>query len=178
MTIYIAGRQTGKTSFLIRESARTGAVIIAPTAVMAEYIDSMARKMGLKIPAPILIMDWVQRVARGQVSDHDPGYLLDELQMALHQMNVSAATLDKNYKEEVRMFGVKETCCTRCAHREVCQYKEEFLAAQHAVDGAGIRLPSKDENVAKGSILIRDIPWIKPVELRCKYFQQNTGMAR
>lgn len=169
MTIYIAGRQTGKTSFLIRESARTGAVIIAPTAVMAEYIDSMARKMRLKIPAPISIMDWAQRVARGQVSDHDPGYLLDELQVALHQMNVGAATLDKNYKEEVHMFGVKETCCTRCAHREVCQYKEEFLAAQNAVDEVSVHLPVKDEHTVK-SILLRNISWIEPTELRCKYF--------
>ena len=29
MTVYIAGRQTGKTVFLIQQSARTGAVIVA-----------------------------------------------------------------------------------------------------------------------------------------------------
>ena len=23
--------------------------------------------------------------------------------------------------------GVKETLCTRCAHREVCAYKQDFL---------------------------------------------------
>lgn len=31
MTVYIAGRQTGKTVFLIQQSARTGAVIVTPT---------------------------------------------------------------------------------------------------------------------------------------------------
>lgn len=30
MTIYVSGRQSGKTTFLIRQSADTGAVIVAP----------------------------------------------------------------------------------------------------------------------------------------------------
>lgn len=39
MTIYVSGRQSGKTTFLIRQSADTGAVIVAPTCQMARYID-------------------------------------------------------------------------------------------------------------------------------------------
>lgn len=50
MTIYVSGRQSGKTTFLIRQSADTGAVIVAPTCQMARYIDSMARDLGLQIP--------------------------------------------------------------------------------------------------------------------------------
>lgn len=38
MTIYVSGRQSGKTTFLIRQSADTGAVIVAPTCQMARYI--------------------------------------------------------------------------------------------------------------------------------------------
>ncbi|WP_418747945.1 hypothetical protein [Frisingicoccus sp.] len=112
-----------------------------------------------------------------QREGHDKTYLVDELQMVLHQLNVKAATLDKNYEEMVRMFGVKETCCTRCSHRDVCQYKEEYLAAQHAVDEVSVHLPTKDENSAR-MIRLRDIPWIEPVELKCRHFQQNTGVAR
>lgn len=56
MTVYIAGRQTGKTIYLIRMSAKTGAVIVAPTYQMVSYIDQMARKLGLKIP-PLFQMD-------------------------------------------------------------------------------------------------------------------------
>ena len=104
-------------------------------------------------------------------------YLVDELQMVLHQMNVDVATLSENYKEEVRMFGVKETCCTRCSHKDVCQYKEEYLAAQHAVDEVGVHLPTKDDSSVR-SIRLRDIPWIEPVELKCRHFQQNTGVTR
>ena len=168
MTVYIAGRQTGKTIYLIRMSAKTGAVIVAPTYQMVSYIDQMARKLGLKIPPPISVVEWAQMVARKQV---------DELQMVLSQMNVEAATLNEDSKEEVHMFGVKETCCTRCSHRDVCQYKEEYLAAQHAMDEVSVHLPTKDENSAR-MIRLRDIPWIEPVELKCRHFQQNTGVAR
>ena len=75
------------------------------------------------------------------------------------------------------MFGVKETCCTRCSHRDVCQYKAEYLEAQHAVDEVNVHLESKDENSVR-MIRLRDIPWIEPVELKCKHFQQNTGTVR
>lgn len=60
MTVYVAGRQAGKTVFLIRQSAKTGAVIVAPTSQMARYIDSMARDLGLQIPPPITAADWIR----------------------------------------------------------------------------------------------------------------------
>ena len=110
MTVYIAGRQTGKTVFLIQQSARTGAVIVAPTYQMVGYIDRMARDLGLQIPPPITVADWIRGLVR-QREDRDKTYLVDELQMVLNQLNVETATLDENYKEMVRMFGVKETCC-------------------------------------------------------------------
>ena len=176
MTVYITGRQTGKTTHLIGVSAKTGAVIVAPTYQMVRYIDQMARELELKIPPPISVVDWVKLMARKQ-DRPDQRYLVDELQMVLSQMNVETATLDENYKEEVRMFGVKETCCTRCSHKDVCQYKEEYLAAQHAVDEVGVHLPTKDENSTR-LIRLRDISWIEPVELKCRHFQQNTGAAR
>lgn len=176
MTVYIAGRQTGKTIHLIRVSAETGAVIVAPTYQMVKYIDQMAREFGLKIPPPISVLEWAQMVARKQVHS-EQRYLVDELQMVLSQMNVEAATLNEDYKEEVHMFGVKETCCTRCSHQDVCQYKEKYLAAQHSVDEVSVNLPTKDDNSVR-SIRLRDIPWIEPVELKCRHFQQNTGVAR
>lgn len=176
MTVYIAGRQTDKTVFLIQQSARTGAVIVAPTCLMVRYIDHTARELGLKIPPPITVADWIRGLVR-QREGHDKTYLVDELQMVLNQLNVEAATLDKDYKEMVHMFGVKETCCTKCSHRDVCQYKEEYLAAQAAVDEVSVNLPSKGDKSVR-SIRLRDIPWIEPVELRCRYFHQSTGTVR
>ena len=98
MTIYVSGRQSGKTTFLIRQSADTGAVIVAPTCQMARYIDSMARDLGLQIPPPVTVADWIRGLVR-QPKDHDKTYLVDELQMALHQLNVKAATIDRNYED-------------------------------------------------------------------------------
>lgn len=176
MTVYIAGRQTGKTVFLIQQSARTGAVIVAPTCQMVGYIDRMARDLGLQIPPPITVADWIRGLV-GQREDRDKTYLVDELQIVLNQLNVETATLDENYKEMVRMFGVKETCCTKCSHRDVCQYKEEYLAAQAAVDEVSVNLPSRGDKSIK-SIRLRDISWIEPVELKCRYFHQSTGTVR
>lgn len=177
MTVYIAGRGTGKTTHLIWVSANTGAVIVAPMYQMAKHIDQMARELGLIIPPPISVVEWAQLVSRKQVRS-EQRYLVDELQTVLRQMNVDVATLSKNYyKEDFRMFGVKEICCTRCSHRDVCQYKEEYLAAQHAVDEVSVHLPTKDDNSVR-SIRLRDIPWIEPVELKCRHFQQNTGTVR
>lgn len=51
--IYIAGRQFGKTTMLIKESAQTGATIAVATYTMADYVRDMARKMGLDIPRPV-----------------------------------------------------------------------------------------------------------------------------
>ena len=60
MTIYVSGRQSGKTTFLIRQSADTGAVIVAPTCQMARYIDSMARDLRFLRPllSPIGFEAW------------------------------------------------------------------------------------------------------------------------
>ena len=42
-------------------------------------------------------------------------------------------------------FGVKETQCTRCGHREVCSLKTEFLEAQKAIDEVYVSRPSAFE---------------------------------
>ena len=42
------------------------------------------------------------------------------------------------------IYGVKETQCTRCGHRDVCSLKEEFLEAQKAVDEACVSRPCEN----------------------------------
>ena len=64
-------------------------------------------------------------------------------------------------------YGVKETQCTRCGHREVCSLKTEFLEAQKAIDEDGKKV---------GMIRIRDIKYIEPVELHCKHYIPDTGV--
>lgn len=72
-------------------------------------------------------------------------------------------------------YGVKETQCTRCGHREVCSLKAEILEAQKAVDDVYISRPSDDGKKAVVT-RIRDIKYIEPVELRCKHYIPNTGV--
>lgn len=65
------------------------------------------------------------------------------------------------------MTCVKETLCTSCVHREVCSKKEEYLTAQTAVDDILVGLGDK------GVIHLRDIKWIRPVQLQCTYYMSN-----
>lgn len=90
MNIYIAGHQFGKTTMLIKESARTGATIAVANHHMVKYVQNMAAKMGLKIPEPVTYYEMFVTYI-----DHEKKqYLVDELQMMLSQLNVDAATVD------------------------------------------------------------------------------------
>jgi len=62
---------------------------------------------------------------------------------------------------------VKETLCTSCVHREVCSKKEEYLAAQKAVDNLFVK-----KNDVIGNYL-NTMTWIKPVQLQCIYHMSN-----
>lgn len=62
------------------------------------------------------------------------------------------------------MTCVKETLCTSCVHLPVCSKKEEYLAAQTAVDKVFVGTGDKQ------GIYLRDIKWIKPVQLQCNYY--------
>nr|DAP19057.1 MAG TPA: hypothetical protein [Caudoviricetes sp.] len=66
-------------------------------------------------------------------------------------------------------YGVKETLCARCSHREVCSLKAEFLAAQEAIDEAILHRERRDDG-AVSMIRIRDIKYIEPVELCCRHY--------
>lgn len=74
------------------------------------------------------------------------------------------------------IYGVKETQCTRCGHRDVCSLKEEFLEAQKAVDEAYVSSPCEDGKKV-GMIHIRDIKYIEPIELHCKHYIPNIGVT-
>lgn len=70
------------------------------------------------------------------------------------------------------MDGVKEAQCARCAHFEVCALKEEFLAAQEAIDNTSMSFKEKDlDRVA--IVYIRNLDWIKPIELQCKHYMKK-----
>lgn len=92
MNIYISGRQFGKTTMLIKESAKTGATIAVATYHMAKYVRDMAIRMGLKIPEPVTYAEMFRTYRENKTKR----YLVDELQMMLSQLNVDICTLDCN----------------------------------------------------------------------------------
>ena len=74
----------------------------------------------------------------------------------------------KEVKENYMSECCKETMCTTCIHQDVCSLKGKFLDAQKAVDGLVVydELPTG----LLGQVKLRDIGFIKPVELECVHY--------
>ena len=63
----------------------------------------------------------------------------------------------------------QEVQCDKCAHLEVCAFKDDFIEVQKAVDNLEVDISTVNEgacHIAK----ISDISWINRIELECKYF--------
>ena len=65
-------------------------------------------------------------------------------------------------------MGSKETACTSYIHREVCVLKNDFLEAQSQVFNMTVHKESSDGTHTM--IKLCDIPFIKPIDLECKYY--------
>ena len=74
----------------------------------------------------------------------------------------------KEEKENRMSECCKETMCTTCIHQGICSVKKKFLDAQKAVDGLIVydELPTGP----LGQVKLRDIGFIKPVELVCIHY--------
>ena len=76
-------RASGKTTLLIKESAKTGKPIIEPNTASARYVEEQARAMGLKIPEPISATSWNGGYYRGSNFNRIDGFLIDEVDSVL-----------------------------------------------------------------------------------------------
>lgn len=74
--IIVDEKGTGKTTKAIKESAKTGKYIITLNRHMVMHTFNMAKEMGLNIPFPITIDEWM----RGEVSHtiRRQGVIVDE----------------------------------------------------------------------------------------------------
>ena len=68
--------------------------------------------------------------------------------------------------------GCKETLCSHCGHLQVCSLKEQFIAAQEAVDNVQVSL---GDHTMKD---LRSFDWIKPVMLECIHFTKRRPTER
>lgn len=149
MKIIAAKRQTGKTTMLIEESARTGATIAVATHQMADNVQYMAAQMGLKIPEPVTYA----KIFRNYDCNKTTRYLVDELQLMLGQLNVETATLDeKSLYEKDKLNDITNVLmnsdAVTCA---VSDYKPRLYAsnALYEIPQAGYRVEVDYDKLAK-----------------------------
>ena len=69
------------------------------------------------------------------------------------------------------MTCVKEALCASCVHCEVCSKKEEYMAAQTAVDNLRF-----GETGTSTGVYLRNIPWIRQVQLQCTYHMTKSTL--
>ena len=74
----------------------------------------------------------------------------------------------KEEKENYMSESCKETMCTTCIHQDICSVKKKFLDAQKAVNGLVVYDKLPDGKL--GQVKLRDIGFIKPVELACIHY--------
>lgn len=86
-------RQSGKTTLLIKESARTNRPIIVATGVDVQRIVDMAQEMGLQIPEPISAFQWINNHYRGSKLVTVDSFLIDDCDRVL--ATVFGGTIDK-----------------------------------------------------------------------------------
>ena len=62
---------------------------------------------------------------------------------------------------------VKETLCTRCAHREVCIYKQDYIDILKAVENATVIQDTSDGITSKK---VTQYDFISGISVGCKYY--------
>ena len=78
MKLYVAKRQSGKTSKLIEESAKNKAIIVAPNEYMVNQIIKFAETINVDIPKPISVHTYLEYLASGGIFEEQK-FLIDEL---------------------------------------------------------------------------------------------------
>ena len=71
---------------------------------------------------------------------------------------------------------VKETLCTRCAHREVCTHKQDYLDILKAVENATVTRDTADGKITSKKVIHYD--FISGISAGCKYHLNWTETYR
>lgn len=94
-------RRSGKTTELIKESARTGAYIVVPTRNDARNVFGAAKEMGLNIPYPLTVNEMIYESPSSYI--FQKGILIDDLEEVICHLfkyiTIHAATVDRTTLE-------------------------------------------------------------------------------
>ena len=74
--------------------------------------------------------------------------------------------------------GVKETLCTRCAHREVCIHKLDYLNILKAVENARVSVVKNAQDGGFSSKKVADYDFISGIYVYCRYYKNRTDTYR
>lgn len=96
MRICALKRMTGKTTALVKLSAKNQSIIVVATRQQINYVIGLAKELNVNIPQPILFSEMIRR-QQNLYTRNTEKYLIDELQMILNFLNVDVATLDSDY---------------------------------------------------------------------------------
>jgi hypothetical protein len=69
--------------------------------------------------------------------------------------------------------AVKETCCTRCIHRNVCLYKDDYLAIIKAISETYVSTKLPDGRTARKRI--NNFDFIDDISVTCHYHENRTN---
>lgn len=71
--------------------------------------------------------------------------------------------------------GVRETSCTRCVHRDVCMYKNDYLNILKAVTGATISELSSDGKMSVKKV--ESFDFISRIDVICRYLKEEPTLV-
>lgn len=96
MKICALKRMTGKTTALVKLSAKNQSIIVVATPQQINYVIGLAKELNVNIPQPILFSEMIRR-QQNPYTRNTEKYLIDELQMILDYLHVDVVTVDIDY---------------------------------------------------------------------------------
>ena len=170
-------RASGKTTLLIKESAKTGKPIITANCFAADNIRQMAKDMGVDIPKPMSATNWLSGCCRDGRFNRVDSILIDELDAVLR--SIFGGSIDKvTYTPE--KIGMSKAYDGK---KNVADFEEMLNNFKIALDRLDKRLNEMIEHNEKkekkmSKFKIGDIVKIKPVEQMEKSSMMDEGMKK
>lgn len=114
MKVLNAPRNSGKTTWAVKESAATGAVIICSDMNHKGHIEGLAHVLDLKIPEPLTFVEFRQAGNAPGTAMTDVGVIIDELEMFLSSLiyglaRIKAVTMTATEGVEVHGYMPQRT---------------------------------------------------------------------
>lgn len=151
-------RASGKTTLLIKESAKTGRPIIEPNTASARYVEEQARNMGLKIPEPISATSWNSGYYRGSNFNRIDGFLIDELDSVLANI-FGKPIINATYTPE--KIGVAMAYDRKV---DIDNFENMLDNFEKALDRLEKSLDEKEKEKKMSKFKVGDIVRLKPVD--------------